>query len=125
MPRVQVIRVLALSNQALSAYAIHERILAMGGRIDVVSVYRILATLSEISLIHHVGVVDGYLACRFPEEHPEWTEHVVCSNCGTVSEVELPEEVFGAISGHLRSFGFESQNAKLEITGLCADCAAA
>src|SRR5688572_18657621 len=47
MPRVQVIRALGDTTQALSAYAIHEKILAGGGKIDVVSVYRILATLQE------------------------------------------------------------------------------
>src|SRR5882757_8401730 len=64
MPRVQVIRALADTNTALSAYAIHEKIISSGGKIDVVSVYRILATLQEVGLIHHIGVVDGYFPCR-------------------------------------------------------------
>src|SRR5579872_7492363 len=64
MPRIQVIRALADTKIALSAYAIHERIMDSGGRIDVVSVYRILATLQQVGLIHHVGLVDGYFPCR-------------------------------------------------------------
>ncbi|MHB8635726.1 MAG: transcriptional repressor, partial [Fimbriimonadaceae bacterium] len=48
MPRIQVIRALADTSVALSAYAIHERIMESGGRIDVVSVYRILATLQQV-----------------------------------------------------------------------------
>jgi Fe2+ or Zn2+ uptake regulation protein len=55
MPRVQVIRALADTDRALSAYAVHEKILEVGGKIDVVSVYRILATLQEVGLIHHIG----------------------------------------------------------------------
>src|SRR5579863_3477841 len=55
MPRIQVIRALADATTALSAYAIHERIMESGGRIDVVSVYRILATLHKVGLIHHIG----------------------------------------------------------------------
>src|SRR5208283_2418532 len=64
MPRIQVIRALADATTAMSAYAIHERIIETGGRIDVVSVYRILATLQQVGLIHHIGIVDGYFPCR-------------------------------------------------------------
>src|SRR5205085_7033977 len=63
MPRVQVIRALADTKKALSAYAIHEKIISGGGKIDVVSVYRILSTLQEVGLMHHIGVVDGYFPC--------------------------------------------------------------
>ena len=67
MPRVQVIRALADTSRALSAYAIHEKIISGGGKIDVVSVYRILSTLQEVGLIHHIGVVDGYFPCRMAD----------------------------------------------------------
>src|SRR3954464_4350604 len=69
MPRVQVIRALADTTKALSAYAIHEKIINSGGKIDVVSVYRILSTLQEVGLIHHIGIVDGYFPCRMTDCH--------------------------------------------------------
>ena len=52
MPRVLVIRALATTTVALSAYAIHEKIIATDGKTDVVSVYRILSTLQEIGMIY-------------------------------------------------------------------------
>ena len=64
MPRVQVIRTLGNSKKSLSAYEVHERIIQAGGKIDVVSVYRILSTLEEIGLIYHIGLVDGYFPAR-------------------------------------------------------------
>src|SRR5579871_2639688 len=67
MPRVQVIRALADTTKALSAYAIHEKIISSSGKIDVVSVYRILSTLQEVGLIHHIGIVDGYFPCRITD----------------------------------------------------------
>lgn len=115
MPRVQVIRVLGQSNQALSAYGIHERILDMGGRIDVVSVYRILATLVEVGLIHHIGVVDGYLACRINPDHANMSEHVIDQNTGSVIEVEIPSQAVSAIEKQLKGMGFETLNIKIEI----------
>ena len=46
----------------MSAYAIHEKITGeMNGKIDVVSVYRILVTLQEVGVVVHIGIVDGYV----------------------------------------------------------------
>ncbi|HRF58603.1 MAG TPA: Fur family transcriptional regulator [Fimbriimonadaceae bacterium] len=122
MPRVQVIRTLAQSNEALSAYGIHERILANGGRIDVVSVYRILATLNEVGLIHHIGVVDGYLACRLGGEHVHQTEHLVCSDCGNVQEVEVPAAALSAAEAQISQMGFDPSVIKIEVVGRCNQC---
>ncbi len=124
-PRTQVIRALAHSNRALSAYAIHESIIAAGNRIDVVSVYRILSTLVELGLIHHVGVVDGYMACRMGEEHLAQTEHIICRNCGNVAELEFPIAVQQATSLQLREIDFEAITIKVEILGCCSACASA
>ena len=59
-PRVEVIRTLARTRKAMNAYSIHSDIIGSGGKIDVVSVYRILATLQEAKLVYHLGAVDGY-----------------------------------------------------------------
>src|SRR5438105_2427329 len=62
-PRRMVVRVLAERRKPLGAYQIRDQVLAAGGKIDVVSVYRILAGLVEAGLAHRIGSVDGYLAC--------------------------------------------------------------
>lgn len=71
MPRVQVVRAL-ISNQAkpLSAYAIHDWIITHGGKIDVVSVYRITATLIKVGLAAVItkGNVEGYVF-TLPDHH--------------------------------------------------------
>lgn len=125
MPRVQVIRALGQSNRALSAYEIHEAILDGGGKIDVVSVYRILATLLETGLIHHIGVVDGYLPCRLEDAHTEDLEHLVCERCGCVTELSLPPSVIKATSDQGSRLGFQAKAIRIEIVGLCAHCQAA
>ncbi len=117
MPRVQVIRALAHTNQALSAYGIHESIVRNGGRIDVVSVYRILTTLTEVGLIHHIGIVDGYIASRLPSKNSKRTQHLICSESGTVEEVEIPKEALDAIEEQLIAKGFEPNQIKIEILG--------
>lgn len=117
MPRVQVIRALAQSSEALSAYAIHQRIMAMGGRIDVVSVYRILAALGDAGLVHHVGVADGYIANRIERPDPKHSLHVVCKESGQVRELTVPQEAIEAIQGVLDREGFQADSARIEVVG--------
>ncbi|HVL38231.1 MAG TPA: Fur family transcriptional regulator [Fimbriimonadaceae bacterium] len=122
MPRVQVIRALGESNKALSAYAIHERIISTGGKIDVVSVYRILATLQEVGLIHHIGVVDGYFACRQAGADRDRSEHLICESCGCVTELSLPTSIVATTEEQAQKAGFKVTNLKVEILGKCTHC---
>jgi len=117
MPRVQVIRALADSSRALSAYAIHEKIVSSGGKIDVVSVYRILSTLQEVGLIYHVGVVDGYFPCRVPGGSSRASEVFVSEETGDVTELILPKGVIEAIERQACEFGIHVSTIKVEITG--------
>jgi len=117
MPRVQVIRALADTSRALSAYAIHEKIISGGGKIDVVSVYRILSTLQEVGLIHHIGVVDGYFPCRMADCSGRRSEVLVDELSGDVVELKLPQLVAEAIDKQAAELGFEASTIKVEITG--------
>lgn len=116
MPRVQVIRALADSKTALSAYAIHEKIVLGGGKIDVVSVYRILATLTEVGLIHKIGVADGYYPNRMSEGAKQ-TEVMVDGESMEVLELQIPQEIVKAIDAQAKEHGFEVGQIKVEIIG--------
>jgi Fe2+ or Zn2+ uptake regulation protein len=120
MPRVQVIRALADTTKALSAYAIHEKIISSGGKIDVVSVYRILSTLQEVGLIHHIGIVDGYFPCRMTDCHGKRSQVVVDEGTGNVTELILPESIVEAIERQINEAGFDAASIKVEITGTLA-----
>ncbi|MFQ3588032.1 MAG: Fur family transcriptional regulator [Fimbriimonadaceae bacterium] len=122
-PRVQVIRVLAVTRRALSAYAIHERIAQAGGQVDVVSVYRTLTRLEEAGLVHRLGSVDGYYACRSADGHQHTdTAHLICTACGCVSEVTVPQAPRDAIAGQAASAGFSVRQVKVEVIGVCGHC---
>ncbi len=122
MPRVQVIRALAASDRALSAHAIHEWVEQAGGRMDIVSVYRTLSTLVETHLVHHIGIVDGYLACGVEDHHDALTEHLVCRSCGKVTELEVPDGLAAATELNLKDTGFRAQEIKIEVLGVCSAC---
>lgn len=117
MPRVQVIRGLADSDVALSAYGVHEKIVNAGGRIDVVSVYRILSTLMEVGLIHHIGILDGYIACTMDDEHKVDIAHIIDREKGTVKEISIDQPTTAAVRKLLSDMKFDPDSIKLEITG--------
>lgn len=108
----------------MSAYGIHQEIVASGARIDVVSVYRILETLNKLGLIHHIGIVDGFMACRMDDVHQEDAEHVVCDNCGKVAELSLPPSVLNDTTLQLKALGYSVRQTRVEILALCPDCSA-
>ncbi|MDX2066437.1 MAG: transcriptional repressor [Fimbriimonadaceae bacterium] len=117
MPRVQVIRALATAEVALSAYAIHERIRRTGGKIDVVSVYRILETLQELRLVLHVGIADGYVACE-PLDSEVWSSAVIVNQSSRVVHRHDPSQgLVDQIAATCRIEGFEPIEIKIEVLG--------
>jgi Fur family zinc uptake transcriptional regulator len=125
MTRIQVIRALAETHRALSAYQIHNVIAASGGRIDVVSVYRILTTLQSLGLVHRIGIVDGFYACRMAENHPHHTEHFVCQECGCVTEIDASQTAVNDMQGAAKAVGFQPIEMRIEVLGTCAHCSVA
>lgn len=120
MPRIQVIRALADATVALSAYAIHERIIESGGRIDVVSVYRILATLQQVGLIHHIGIVDGYFPCRIGDCPNKRTLVLVAEETNFVYELPISQTAISEIETAASNAGFVAETIKIELKGVKA-----
>lgn len=123
-PRVHVIRALSQSNCAMSPYEIHGIIQAAGAKVDVVSVYRILQALMETGLVHRIGVLDGYYACRAGIGHGEDMEHYVCRACGCVQELPSHSDTTGRLATQSRSLGFRMEAVHVEVLGTCAHCMA-
>lgn len=122
MPRLQVLRALASSDRPANAYTIHAEIHAAGGRIDVVSVYRILNLLHENGLVHRLGAADGYLACGVPHSHEEHTEHLFCRSCGRAFELEVDARELEPTLRHVSERGFVPTQVRIEVVGVCAEC---
>jgi Fe2+ or Zn2+ uptake regulation protein len=122
MPRVQVIRALGDSNKPLSANEIHGRIESSGGRIDSVSVYRILSTLQSVGAVHRIGVVDAFYACGLHSEQAHSTQHFVCESCGCVTEVDLPNSASESVEDEAKKVQFKPSEIRLEVLGLCEHC---
>lgn len=122
-PRLQVIRVLAESKKARSAGEIHQILTSGGARVDLVTVYRILSTLAANNLVHHIGLVDAYMACSLCEDHEDRSEHFVCKSCGEVTELSIPEESLTVARKHMEALGLSPDLVKVEVSGDCESCA--
>lgn len=121
-PRKQVVKVLAETRKPLGAYQIRSQVVSAGGKIDVVSVYRILAALVEAGLAHRIGSVDGYLACTGSHSGEHQTEHLICSSCGCVEEIPIPQTALSEIGVAGSRQGFLGQATRVEVLGVCSHC---
>lgn len=120
--RVSVIKALAAAETPLSPHGIYEAVKQKGGTLDLVSVYRVLSALTDLGLVHHIGVVDGYTACTYGKQHDKETQHVVCDSCGHVWELPLAEGVYDATKSLLKRKGIRAMTIKIEITATCQTC---
>jgi Fur family zinc uptake transcriptional regulator len=121
-PRRKVLRALATSRRPLGAYQIRDNVKSEGGKVDVVSVYRILAALVEAGLAHHIGTVDGYLACTGQHSGAHGTEHLICQKCGCVEELPIPKPALAEIGVAASRMGFLSDQTRVEVLGICEHC---
>lgn len=121
-PRKMVVTALAETRKPLGAYQIRKNVMSAGGKIDVVSVYRILAGLLEAGLAHRIGSVDGYLACWGSHSGEHQTEHLICRTCGCVEEIPIPQSALSEIGVAGSRMGFMSQSTRVEVLGVCSHC---
>ncbi|MEU6176276.1 Fur family transcriptional regulator [Streptantibioticus parmotrematis] len=114
--RLQVVRALWEAGGHLPARAIHERILADGGSLEMSTVYRALERLTAIGIVHSLttAVAETTYGLIVEPHH-----HVACRDCGTV--VELPAaRLAGALADVGELTGFRIDTALF--TGRCPRC---
>src|SRR6478609_924259 len=90
------------------------------------SAYRHLTDLQAAGLIRRVTANDEYTRFELAEDLTEHHHHLLCINCGKVTDVTLPatleQQVTGAISQLADADGFQAHSHRLDVLGLCAAC---
>jgi Fe2+ or Zn2+ uptake regulation protein len=90
------------------------------------STYRHLVDLQAAGLIHRVTAGDEFTRFELAEDLTEHHHHLICVNCGKVTDVTLPadfeREAASAISKLAADERFEPRSHRLDILGLCPDC---
>lgn len=122
--REQVFAEIAATNGAIGAYDILDRLSAKGTRLAPISVYRSIDALLDAGVIHRLESKNAYFACR-RHEHGKHGRPIFlsCERCGSVTEAPA-QGVFEQINEAARAAGFDPKVKFVEVSGLCARCAA-
>jgi Fur family transcriptional regulator, ferric uptake regulator len=91
------------------------------------SVYRNLVDLEQAGVVRKVVTDEEYGRYELAEELTGHHHHLVCVRCGRVRDVDVPADVESALDRSLdrlaRRAGFASVSHRLDLMGVCADCA--
>jgi Fur family transcriptional regulator, ferric uptake regulator len=91
------------------------------------SLYRNLAVLEQARVVRRIVTGEDFARFELAEDLSEHHHHLVCTNCGAVKDVSLPSNLerrmAGALSAVATSAGFTPAAHRLDVIGLCGDCA--
>ena len=111
---------LSQGGDPLKAYEILDQLKEKGVRAPM-TVYRALDGLEEKGFIHKLEGLNSFVPCNHDGPHPIQA-FLVCEKCPKVLEVDL-DGVEAGIMPAVRRAGFDMHMARLEVKGLCKDCA--
>jgi Fe2+ or Zn2+ uptake regulation protein len=103
-------------------------ILATGSGLKQSSVYRNLADLEQAGVVRRVPTDEGFGGYELAEDLIGHHHHLVCTRCGKIRDVAVPPGVEGTLDRALdriaKRAGFAHVSHRLDLVGLCAECAA-
>jgi Fur family zinc uptake transcriptional regulator len=120
--RARVLEIVAESHQPVGAYDILQRLSAERGRAAPPTVYRALAFLVEQGLAHRIDSLNAFVAC-FDSERSHDAGFLICDTCKAVEEI-AENAVGEAVRQSVTARGFHPRRTVVEISGICAACAA-
>ena len=118
--RQQVLELLLADHRPAGAYEILERFDWKGRRPAPAQIYRALAFLEAMGVVHRIASRNVYVACSGQGEG-HCTVFLVFEECGTVSEPSAAG-LRGAVRDLADKSDFEFRRHTLEVTGRCPEC---
>ncbi len=119
-PRRMVVEAMQQLKKPVSPYDIQNWINTKGGTVSIVTVYRILAVLEELNLVHRHACSGLISLCSFsdPKGHHGFLH---CHSCGSVEEFS-DAALFRAEDAIAKRAKFKALKHVSEILGLCSSC---
>jgi Fur family transcriptional regulator, ferric uptake regulator len=91
------------------------------------SLYRNLAILEQAGAVRRLTSTDDTGRFELAEELSEHHHHLVCSDCGRIEDITLPERIedalHEAVAQAQQDRAFRVDTHHLELVGACDDCA--
>lgn len=119
--RTAVVELLGTEGGCVEAEDVVARLRSRGRRAGTASVYRALAVLTELGLLHKVALPDS--ASRFELVLPggEHHHHIVCDRCGR-TESFSDEQLEAAVHAVSERASFEVAAHDITLHGTCEPC---
>ncbi|MEA2428281.1 MAG: Fur family transcriptional regulator, stress-responsive regulator [Thermoleophilaceae bacterium] len=118
--RLVIHRTLQELNRHVSAEEVLDAVAERLPNVSLPTVYSTLELLGELGLLRRVGPAGGRM--MFDPRLDEH-QHVVCSRCGRIEDLEAPVDAGPALAEAERA-GWSNPAAGLLITGVCERCGA-
>ena len=122
--RAAVIDLLAAEGGCLGADDVVEKLEAQGRSIGTASVYRALALLTELGLLHKVALPEAPVRFELVLPGGEHHHHIVCDRCGRTVPFS-DEELETAIEAVSARSPFRIEAHEITLHGTCRRCQAA
>ncbi len=121
-PMRRALLLLLEEKKPLGPRELHRELRRRGVLVDRVSVYRNVATLLSLGLVHRVLGSTAVRPCA--QRSPSCHHAIVCTSCGAAREFRsgAVEKALAAL--RVRAPGFVVQGHLLELRGLCQRCTA-
>jgi Fur family transcriptional regulator, ferric uptake regulator len=91
------------------------------------SVYRNLAVLERAGVVRRIVTTDEWARYELAEDLTEHHHHLICSSCGMVRDftvsARLERSIDDALGQVAAGSGFRLDHHRLDLVGLCRDCA--
>ncbi len=121
--RRTVVGLLAGSDRPLTI----PEILHVEPRLAQSSLYRTLALLEEVGVVHRVTGSDEFARYELAENLAGHHHHLICSACGSVVDFtvspQLERSLHQALGRVADAQGFRPDHHRLDLVGVCAACA--
>lgn len=118
--RLVTFRALRELDRHVTADELRDAVSSRLPNVSLPTVYATLELLECLGLIRRIARGEGPVLYE-PRVEPH--HHVVCTVCGTVSDLDAPLDASPALSAARRR-GFEPEHTELVVSGRCRRCAA-
>jgi len=125
--RRKVLELVVKAGQPVGAYRLLEAMQGKNGQVKPPTVYRALNFLQAIGLVHRIESLNAFIACTHTGHNHSAHDHdgqfLICSNCGKAEEL-ADNSISKVLQERAQSHGFTLKHPTIELSGLCASCAA-
>ncbi len=123
--RKKILSTLLIAQKAVSAYELIDLYeSSFDDKITAMSVYRILAYLEEMHLVHKLKIVNKFVACTHinGNGHHSLSQFLFCQQCESVEEIPISTSVYNELFNKIEQSGYQLCSQQIELSCVCHDC---